>query len=91
MPGFARGFFARLFGEFPALRDQVVFLRWSAQPDDVYAIFDRPPGFAVQIDPHLEYVIVLGRDSRGEYGDWGGDDRTQNALDHVREILGAAA
>ena len=88
MPGFARDFFARLFDEFPALRGGVVFLRWSAQPDDVYAAFDRPPGLAVLIDPHLEYVIVMGPDSRGEHGDWGDNDRTRDALDHVRELLG---
>lgn len=61
MPGFARDFFARLFIEFPHLRGEVVFLRWSEQPGDVYAFFDYPPGFAIQIDPHLEYVIVFDR------------------------------
>lgn len=91
MPGFARDFFARLFAEFPLLRGGVAFLRWSEQPEDVYAFFDRPPGFTIQIDPHLEYVIVFGRDSRGEYGDWGDTDRTRDALDHVRQILGVAS
>lgn len=91
MPGFARDFFARLFDEFPHLRGEVLFLRWSEQSDDVYAFFDCPPGFTIQIDPHLEYVIVFGRDGRGEHGDWGDNDRTRNALDHVREILGTAA
>ena len=91
MPSFARDFFARLFDAFPDLKTDVAFLRWSEQPDDVYAFFDRPPGFAVQIDPHLEYVIVSGRDGRGEHGDWGDNDRTQDALDHVREILGTAS
>ena len=60
MPEFARDFFARLRDEFPSLRDGVVFLRWSVQPADVYAFFDRSPGFVVQIDPHLEYIIVFG-------------------------------
>lgn len=91
MPGFARMFFARLFDAFPELKTEVVFHRWSEQPDDVYAFFDYPPGFTIQIDPYLEYVIVSGRDSRGEHGDWGGNDRTQDAPAHVREILGAAA
>lgn len=85
LPRFARDFFARLFDAFPKLKAEVVLLRWSEQPDDVYAFFDR------QIDPHLEYVIIFGRDSRGEHGDWGGNDRTQEALDYVREILGTAA
>ncbi len=88
MPGFARDFFGRLFAEFPCLQGQAVFLRWSTQPDDVYAFFDRSPGFVVQIDPHLEYVIVIGGHGSGEHGDWGDNDRIQDAIDHVRSLLG---
>jgi hypothetical protein len=89
--GFGRDFFARLFDEFPDLRSEAVFLRWSVQPDDVNAFFDCPPGFMVSIDPISEYIIVSGATAHGEHGDWGDNDRTQDALDHVREILGTAA
>lgn len=89
MPAFARHFFARLFSEFPSLGDEVVFLCWSAQPDDIYAFVDRSPGFAVQIDPALEYIIVLAASGSGEYGDWGGNDQVQEAIDHVRTLLAA--
>jgi hypothetical protein len=89
MPAFARDFFARLFAEYPPLEGEAVYLRWSVQPDDVYAFFDRSPGFAVQIDPHLEYVVVIAGSGSGEYGDWGGNDRVQDALDHVRSLLTA--
>ena len=90
MPAFTRDFFDRLLAEFPALWGGAVFLRWSVQHDDVYAFFDRPLGFVVQIDPHLEYVVIFGRGTRGEHGDWGNNDRAQDALDHVRSLLGAS-
>lgn len=90
MLAFARDFFDRLLAEYPALRGVTAFLRWSEQPDDVYAFFDRSPGFVVQIDPHLEYVVIFGGGTRGEYGDWGNNDRTQDALDHARSLLGAS-
>ena len=90
MPAFARDFFERLLAQFPALLGDAVFLRWSDQSDDVYAFFDRTPGFVVQIDPHLEYVIIFGGGTRGEHGDWGNNDRSQDALDHVRSLLGAS-
>ncbi len=90
VPAFARDFFDRLLARFPALRDVAVFLRWSEQPDDVYAFFDRTPGFVVQIDPHLEYVIIFGGGRHGEHGDWGDNDRSRDALDRVRSLLGAS-
>ena len=91
MPAFARDFFARLLAEVPSLEGEAVFLRWSVQPDDVYAFFDRSPGLAVQIDPQLEYVVVIAASGTGEYGDWGDNDRTQDALDHVRSLVTAAS
>lgn len=87
LPAFARDFFGRLFAEFPSLEGEAVFLRWSVQPDDIYAFFDRSPGFAVQIDPHLEYIVVIAGSGTGEYGDWGDNDRIQDAIDHVRSLL----
>jgi hypothetical protein len=87
MPGFATDFFGRLFAEFPPLEGEAVFLRWSVQPDDIFAFFDRSLGFAVQIDPHLEYIVVIAGSGTGEYGDWGDNDRIQDALDHVRSLL----
>ena len=90
MPELARDFFARLHDEYPSLRGGFVFLRWSVQPDDVYAFFDRTPGCVVQIDPHLEYIIVFGASVSGEHGDWGDNGRNRDALDHVRSLLGTA-
>ena len=60
-PAFGRRFFAAVFAEFPALAAATSFLRWSEQPDDVYAVFGWPGGVAgAQIDPDLEYIIVRG-------------------------------
>jgi hypothetical protein len=89
MPAFARDFFVRLFAEFPPHEGEAAFLRWSEQPDDVYAFFDRSPGFAVQIDPDLEYIVVTAGSGSGEHGDWGGNDQIQDALDHVCSLLAA--
>jgi len=91
MPAFALDFFDRLFAEFPPLKGEAVFLRWSVQPDDVYAFFDRSSGFVVQIDPHLEYIVVIAGSGSGEHGDWGDNDRIEDALDHVRSLLAAAS
>src|SRR5262245_47535092 len=87
MPAFARDFFGRLSAEFPPLGEGAVFLRWSVQPDDVYAFFDTKPGFVVQIDPHLGYIVVIAGSGSGEYGDWGGNDRVQDAIGHVRSLV----
>ena len=86
MPTFAREFFGRLFAEYPDLERGAVFLHWSIQPEDVYAFFDRPPGFAVQIDTALEYILVLTASTIAEHGDWGNYDFVQFALDHVRSF-----
>lgn len=91
MPAFARDFFTRLFAEFPSLEGEAVFLRCSVQPDDVYAFFDGSPGFVVQIDPHLEYIVVIAGSGTGECGDWGSNDQIQDALGHVRSLLAAAS
>jgi hypothetical protein len=86
-PEFGRRFFEAVFSEFAGLSDSACFLRWSEQPKDVYAVFDRPDGGAgVQIDPVLEYIIVWGDDSRAEYGNWG-IDQVRPAVDHVRRLL----
>jgi hypothetical protein len=85
-PAYARDFFARLRSEFPDLGDQLVFLRCSVQPNDIYAVLDRSPGGCViQIDPDLEYIVVRNEAGQGEYGDWGnGFDQIAEALKQVR-------
>jgi hypothetical protein len=92
-PDFGREFFKRLFRDFSQLRNTMIFLRWSVQSEDVYAICDKSPGgFMVQIDPALEYIIVASESDQGEYGDWGnGEDRVEEALKHVRLCMGGAA
>ena len=73
-PEFGRRFFVEVFARFPAARGATTFLRWSTQPDDVYAVVDLPDhGFTVQIDPALEYVIVSTAATHAEFGDWDGD------------------
>jgi hypothetical protein len=91
MPAFARDFFARLFAELACLQGEAVFLRWSSQPDDVYAVFDVPPGFVIQIDPHLGYIIVSDASGSAEHGDWGSNDRAHDAIDHIRSLLDAVS
>jgi hypothetical protein len=89
-PEFSQRFFAEVFNEFPALAANVVFLRWSVQPEHLYSVFNfSSGGFGVQIDPGLEYIIVWGAGEHGEYGDWmgDGDDRLASALDHVRTLV----
>lgn len=87
-PPFGRRFFATVFAEFPALAAGVSFLRWSVQPNHVYAVFDWPGGGAgVQIDPDLEYIIVWGVGGQAEYGDWGAD-QVPPAADHLRRLVG---
>ena len=39
-PEFSQRFFAEVFKEFPTLATSVVFLRWSVQPDHLYAVFN---------------------------------------------------
>jgi hypothetical protein len=89
-PEFGRDFFARLFAEFPSLKEEAVFLRRSEQPGDVYALFGRAGGFYVLIDADLEYLIIVSGSGTGEHGDWGVNDRTQDALAHVRSLLGGS-
>jgi hypothetical protein len=86
-PDFARRFFAEVFGRFPVLSASATFLRWSEQPDDVYAVFDLPGrGFGVQADPDLEYLIVWGTGGQAEHGSWGGD-QVAPALEHVGQLV----
>ncbi len=87
-PPFGQRFFAELFGHRSGLRSKGRFLRWSVQPDDVYAVFDWPGGGAgVQLDTALECVIVCGADGvPAEYGDWGAD-QVPPAVAHVLRLL----
>ena len=86
---FGRRFFAATFAEFPGLEVAAEFLRWSEQPEDVYAIFEQPgAGFGVQIDPDLEYIIIWDGDGQAEYGDWGAD-QVPPAVGHIRRLLAA--
>jgi hypothetical protein len=90
-PGFGRRFFAGLADRFPAVNATAVFLRWSVQPQDVYAVVGLPSGgFGVQIDPDLEYVIVRTAAEWAEFGDWDGD-QVGPALAYVAEILAGGA
>jgi len=87
-PPFGRRFFAGLFSGRPELRPVARFLRWSVQPDDVYAVFDWPGGGAgVQLDAALEYIIVWGADGvPTEYGDWGAD-QVPPAIAYTRTLV----
>jgi hypothetical protein len=87
-PEFGRRFLAGLFRRFPGADEATTFRRWSVQPEDVYAVV-RVGGleFTVQIDPDLEYVIVLTDSANAEFGDWDGD-QVRPALDYVTELLG---
>jgi hypothetical protein len=89
-PPFGQRFFSILFREQFHLRLCVRFMRWSTQPDDVYAVFDIPGGGAgVQIDSDLEYVIVWGADGVSrEFGDWG-EDHVPLAIAHMRQASSA--
>jgi hypothetical protein len=84
---FGQRFFAAVFGRRPELRSGARFLRWSVQPDDVYAVFDWPGGGAgVQLDAALEYVIVWGTDGvPTEFGNWGAD-QVAPAVAHLLEL-----
>ena len=90
-PPFGRRFFAAVFAEVPALAAGAVFLQWSEQPGDVYAVFDWPGSQAgVQIDANLEYIIVWGRDGQAEYGNWGAD-QVPPAVDHICQLVSGPA
>lgn len=90
-PPLGRRFFAAIFAEFPGLEVAAEFLRWSEQPDDVYAIFEQPGAdFGVQIDPVLEYIIIWDGNVQAEYGDWGAD-QVPPAVGHIRRLLAAAS
>ena len=89
-PEFGRRFFAALFERFPSVAPAAVFLRWSTQADDVYAVVGLPAGgFGIQIDPDLEYIVVWIAGDQAEFGDWDGD-QVEPALAFVAEILAAA-
>ena len=86
-PEFGRRFFDSVFAEFPTLAASTQFLRWSDQPEDVYAVFHLPAGGAgVQIDLVLDLIIVWNFNGQAEYGDWG-SDQVPPAVDHFRRII----
>jgi RimJ/RimL family protein N-acetyltransferase len=86
-PEFGRRFFTELAARFPQASGAAVFLRWSTQPADCYAVVDLPDGgLAVQVDPDLDYLIVWTAAERAEFGDWDGD-QVGPALAFVAEIL----
>jgi hypothetical protein len=86
-PAFGQRFFAQVFKEFPDLAVDVVFLQWSEEPDDVYAVFELTDGgFGVQVEPCLEYIIVWGASGQAEYGNWG-DEQVISAIAHVRYLV----
>ena len=86
-PEFGRRFFAGLADRFPEADAAAVFLRWSVQPQDVYAVVGLPAGgFGVQIDAALEYVVVWTAGEQAEFGDWDGD-QVEPALAFAAEIV----
>lgn len=92
-PGAHPGHWTRVLrAAYPLEADALVFLRWQGQPDDVYAVYDADPGFAVQIDPDLDYIIIWGGSARGEYAEWlPGDDPVAAALEHIAQGMGPPA
>jgi hypothetical protein len=77
-----------VFERFPDLQADAVFLRWSTQPADVYAVFPSGgDGVGVQIDPDLEYLIVWDRYESAEFGDWNGDPAPQ-AMEFMASLIG---
>jgi hypothetical protein len=87
LPAFGRRFFQAVFSEFPESMRTACFLRWSVQPDDVYATLHfAAGGLGIQIDPDLNCIIILtDATSHAEYGDWNGD-QVASALSQVREF-----
>jgi hypothetical protein len=81
--------FEQLWQQFPQVKDEVIFLKWSKQLDDVYAVRDvAKGGFVIQVDPDLDYLIVWDAVAQGEYGEWNpGDNPVGDALSHLREII----
>lgn len=88
---YCQRFFAELFSEFPVLMENAVVLRWSFQPEWIYAVFNvSDSGFGLQIDTDNEYkyIVVWGPDGQGqaEYSDWN-DDLVASAITHIREFM----
>jgi hypothetical protein len=81
--------FEQLWKHFPQLKEEIVFLQWSMQPDDVYAVRDvMDGGFVVQIDPLIELVIVWNEESVREFGAWTPNDNpVADALKYLSEII----
>jgi hypothetical protein len=87
MPPFGRRFFDAVFEQFPDVAAKAIFLRWTEQPDDVYALLFWPGGAAgAQIDPALEYIIVWSAEGHAEFGDWG-TDQVPPAVEYVRQLV----
>ena len=73
------------------VRQEPVFLRSAAQPQDSFLVFDRPvKPFAVQLDPEIEVVVVFDPLGQQEFGDWV-TDRYDDALRTVQQRYGAGS
>ena len=67
VPAYCQLFFAELFNEFPVLAHNVIFSRWSVQPDWIYAefnVFDSDFGLQIDTDEGCEYIVVWGPNGR---------------------------
>lgn len=86
-----RTLFEKLWQDFPQIKEEIIFLKWSVQPDDVYAVRDVVSGgFVVQIDPALDLIIVWNEESGCEYGAWTpADSPVNSALKHIDGIIRA--
>lgn len=90
-PEIGRTFFERLGQLYPRVAERLIFLRWREQAGDVYAVYDAEPGFGVQIDPDMDYIIVWDGVTQGEYAQWRPeDDPIAAALAHISGALGLA-
>jgi hypothetical protein len=80
---FGSELFIELLRHSPELREELVCFRYSAQPEDTVAVFDRTSrAFGIQVDPLMEYIIVFDGESRNEIGPWF-DDSTAEALTYI--------
>lgn len=84
-----RMLFDELWQHFPQVREEIIFLQWSMQPDDVYAVRDViDGGFVVQLDAAIDLIIVWNEESVREFGAWAPNDNpVADALKHLSEII----
>ena len=85
----SREFFEMLWQHYPKLKADLHFLHWTEQPEDIYAVYDvSQNGFGVQIDPHLDLIIIWDEHYTVEYGRWTlKDDPVGKALAHIHQLL----